>query len=49
MEQFQHSSATYFNRELSLFEFQRRVFGTNQLDPNLPILERLNFLMSFFP
>ncbi len=27
MEQFQHSSATYFNRELSLFEFQRRVLA----------------------
>lgn len=46
MEQFQHSSATYFNRELSLFEFQRRVLA-QVLDPNLPILERLNFLIIF--
>ncbi len=46
MEQFQHSSATYFNRELSLFEFQRRVLA-QALDPNLPILERLNFLIIF--
>ncbi|WP_019838063.1 polyphosphate kinase 1 [Acinetobacter towneri] len=46
MEHFQHSSDTYFNRELSLIEFNRRVLA-QALDPELPILERLNFLIIF--
>ncbi len=36
MEHFQHSSDTYFNRELSLIEFNRRVLA-QALDPDLPI------------
>ena len=43
MDNFQHSSATYFNRELSLFEFHQRVLA-QALDPSLPVLERLTFL-----
>ncbi len=46
MQNFQHSSDTYFNRELSLFEFQRRVLAQAQ-DGQLPLLERLNFLIIF--
>ncbi len=46
MSHFQHSSATYMNRELSLFEFHRRVLAQAQ-DPTVPLLERLNFLMIF--
>lgn len=46
MEHFQHSSATYFNRELSLFEFNHRVLA-QALDSQLPLLERLSFLMIF--
>ncbi len=33
----------YINRELSQFEFNKRVFA-QALDPNLPLLERLRFL-----
>ena len=44
MDNFQHSSATYFNRELSLFEFHQRVLA-QALDPSLPVLERLTFLI----
>jgi polyphosphate kinase len=46
MQNFQHSSETYFNRELSLFEFHRRVLAQAQ-DPSLPLLERLSFLIIF--
>ena len=46
MEHFQHSSDTYFNRELSLIEFNRRVLA-QALDPDLPILERLNFFRTY--
>ena len=46
MQNFQHSSETYFNRELSLFEFNRRVLAQAQ-DPDLPLLERLSFLIIF--
>ena len=46
MDNFQHSSATYFNRELSLFEFHQRVLA-QALDPSLPVLERLTFLIIF--
>ena len=46
MQNFQHSSETYFNRELSLFEFNRRVLAQAQ-DSRLPLLERLNFLIIF--
>lgn len=46
MPNFQHSSETYFNRELSLFEFNRRVLAQAQ-NSELPILERLNFLIIF--
>ena len=46
MQNFQHSSETYFNRELSLFEFNRRVLAQAQ-DIQLPLLERLNFLIIF--
>lgn len=44
--EFQHSSMTYTNRELSLFEFHKRVLAQAK-DPNHPILERLNFLIIF--
>ncbi len=43
---FQHSSETYFNRELSLLAFHRRVLA-QALDDQLPLLERLNFLIIF--
>src|SRR5689334_5086558 len=33
----------YFNRELSLLQFQRRVFA-EALDPQVPLLERVKFL-----
>ncbi|WP_273779204.1 polyphosphate kinase 1 [Acinetobacter sp. GSS19] len=46
MDDFQHSSKTYFNRELSLFEFNRRVLAQAK-NLELPLLERLNFLMIF--
>ena len=46
MEHFQHSSDTYFNRELSLLAFHRRVLA-QALDDQLPLLERLNFLIIF--
>ena len=46
MDNFQHSSVTYFNRELSLFEFHQRVLA-QALDLSLPVLERLNFLIIF--
>lgn len=46
MKNFQHTSATYFNREQSLFEFNHRVLA-QALDPSLPLLERLNFLIIF--
>lgn len=46
MEHFQHSSETYFNRELSLLAFHRRVLA-QALDDQLPLLERLNFLIIF--
>lgn len=44
--EFQHSSMTYTNRELSLLEFHKRVLAQAK-DPNHPILERLNFLIIF--
>ena len=40
MEHFQHSSDTYFNRELSLIEFNRRVLA-QALDPELPNLSSM--------
>ncbi|ENV32743.1 polyphosphate kinase 1 [Acinetobacter gerneri] len=43
---FQHSSATYINRELSLLEFHKRVLAQSK-DENHPLLERLNFLIIF--
>ena len=46
MSDFQHSSMTYFNRELALFEFHQRVLA-QALDERLPLLERLNFLIIF--
>lgn len=46
MKNFQHTSATYFNREQSLFEFNHRVLA-QALDSSLPLLERLNFLIIF--
>ncbi|WP_180116795.1 polyphosphate kinase 1 [Acinetobacter sp. YH12096] len=46
MQHFQHSSATYYNRELSLLDFNRRVLA-QALDSSLPLLERLNFLIIF--
>src|ERR1051326_421809 len=33
----------YFNRELSLLQFQRRVFA-EALDPQVPLLERVKFI-----
>ncbi|WP_180041562.1 MULTISPECIES: polyphosphate kinase 1 [unclassified Acinetobacter] len=46
MQHFQHSSETYYNRELSLLDFNRRVLA-QALDSSLPLLERLNFLIIF--
>lgn len=46
MENFQHSSETYFNRELALLEFNRRVLAQAR-NTDLPLLERLNFLIIF--
>src|SRR5690606_10396602 len=46
MPHFQHSSETYYNRELSLLDFNRRVLA-QALDSSLPLLERLNFLIIF--
>lgn len=46
MTNFQHTSATYFNREQSLFEFHQRVLA-QAMNPSLPLLERLNFLIIF--
>ncbi len=43
---FQHSSSTYINRELSLLEFHKRVLAQSK-DANHPLLERLNFLIIF--
>ncbi|AOA58747.1 polyphosphate kinase 1 [Acinetobacter larvae] len=43
---FQHSSATYINRELSLLEFHKRVLAQAK-NENYPLLERLNFLIIF--
>ena len=37
MKNFQHSSSTYFNRELALIEFNRRVLAQAR-NPDLPIL-----------
>jgi len=37
------ASDHYINRELSQFEFNKRVFAQAQ-DPNIPLLERLRFL-----
>lgn len=42
----QHSSHTYINRELSLLEFHKRVLAQAN-DANHPLLERLNFLIIF--
>ncbi len=39
-------SSTYFNRELSLLEFNRRVLQQAR-NPDLPIMERLRFLCIF--
>ncbi|RZG85834.1 polyphosphate kinase 1 [Acinetobacter sp. WCHAc060033] len=44
--EFQHSSETYINREISLFEFHKRVLAQAK-DENHPLLERLNFLIIF--
>ena len=38
MENFQHSSETYFNRELALLEFNRRVLAQAR-NTDLPLLE----------
>ena len=43
---FQHSSATYINREISLLAFHQRVLAQAK-DENHPLLERLNFLIIF--
>ncbi|SPL71425.1 polyphosphate kinase 1 [Acinetobacter stercoris] len=43
---FQHSSNTYINREISLLEFHKRVLAQSK-DSNHPLLERLNFLIIF--
>ncbi len=44
--EFQHSSETYINREISLLEFHKRVLAQAK-DENHPLLERLNFLIIF--
>ncbi|MFW1860009.1 polyphosphate kinase 1 [Acinetobacter defluvii] len=46
LEDFQHSSDTYINREISLLEFHKRVLAQAK-DANHPLLERLNFLIIF--
>lgn len=46
LENFQHSSDTYINREISLLEFHKRVLAQAN-DQNHPLLERLNFLIIF--
>lgn len=46
LEDFQHSSDTYINREISLLEFHKRVLAQAK-DENHPLLERLNFLIIF--
>ncbi|WP_445116037.1 polyphosphate kinase 1 [Acinetobacter sp. WZC-1] len=43
---FQHSSDTYINREISLLEFHKRVLAQAK-DASHPLLERLNFLIIF--
>ena len=45
-DEFQHSSNTYINREISLLEFHKRVLAQAK-DVNHPLLERLNFLIIF--
>lgn len=45
-DNFQHSSATYINRELSLLEFHKRVLA-QAADQAHPLVERLNFLIIF--
>ncbi|KAF1025315.1 MAG: Polyphosphate kinase [Acinetobacter bereziniae] len=44
--EFQHSSSSYINREISLLEFHKRVLAQAK-DENHPLLERLNFLIIF--
>ncbi|MBJ9904649.1 polyphosphate kinase 1 [Acinetobacter bereziniae] len=44
--EFQHSSSSYINREISLLEFHKRVLAQAK-DKNHPLLERLNFLIIF--
>jgi polyphosphate kinase len=44
--EFQHSSSSYINREISLLEFHKRVLAQAK-DNNHPLLERLNFLIIF--
>ncbi len=46
LENFQHSSDTYINREISLLAFHKRVLAQAK-DENHPLLERLNFLIIF--
>ena len=41
-----HPLKTYINRELSLFEFHKRVLAQAK-DTEYPLLERLNFLIIF--
>ena len=44
--EFQHSSSSYINREISLLEFHKRVLAQAK-DETHPLLERLNFLIIF--
>ena len=46
LSNFQHSSETYINREISLLEFHKRVLAQAK-DESHPLLERLNFLIIF--